>query len=742
MQKRIFVFALASFSATMKHGLASENPYTFDPANVAITNGTISGATVDGSVSTAAGGTTPRTLASHFSDNLNALDFGVSNGVTDETANLQAAINAVHNAGGGTLEIPASQYAVGATTSLLVRAGVILKCDQPVMGNYGFIPYPYSSQPYTFYVSPNNPVIFEAQSGSIGCNFIASSMRSQTFSQSNTMRQEIDIQQAFAGTGIEIVGYDVMLENLFIGGFNTGIYQESGRLKATNINVDANECINSTGSGDNTYLENIHCMPLMAQGTSQNINTWTIGGAANNGSGLYRITVSSTTSNQSTALSSLEAGDTVYINAMSGAQSANNKFVVAAVGSNYIDLTGSSTSGVTPTGSTLINSYVVTGLSSMTNIGVGDTIAGTGIPSSTTVAALWPEYNAIVLSNRATSTNAGETLTIADTAYVSGGTLSVDTGQRSGDGFSFSNSTGTMCDQCFELGHPVGFDATTGMAWLKIRGSTDNDNVATYPGEIGLLVEQNAKGVEMSDGWLLAYYTPVVVNTTTAADPTIVADMTLDTSGNGTNGSPGSHFASIDQGRAVFIGNAGSNPGSGTPDIFIADQPNTHLTLDADDLQNGFYFQDAAAVTNLNQGAGITRASSGSTGGSMALPAAVAIGGASGACDALSSTCGLTVNGPEADISEAAVWMSNGGTDASFPTNATSRIYNGSGTLSSYTIDLPTPSTASGQELNLYFSQAVTAMTWSGNSELGLPASPAANSWHKCQSYSSIWYCN
>lgn len=68
----------ATFQPTMSPTAATLalNP---NGGGVSISAGTISGATIDNAVSTAAGGTTARTLTSHFSDSLNALDYGVSN---------------------------------------------------------------------------------------------------------------------------------------------------------------------------------------------------------------------------------------------------------------------------------------------------------------------------------------------------------------------------------------------------------------------------------------------------------------------------------------------------------------------------------------------------------------------------------------------------------------------------------------------------------------------------------------
>lgn len=83
-------------------------------------------AVLDARTVLATSSTTARTLAARFADTRNVKDFGAAgDGTADDTTEIQAAIDAAYNAGGGLVLLPPGTYRTSAT--LVLKRGVVLQ---------------------------------------------------------------------------------------------------------------------------------------------------------------------------------------------------------------------------------------------------------------------------------------------------------------------------------------------------------------------------------------------------------------------------------------------------------------------------------------------------------------------------------------------------------------------------------------------------------------------------------------
>jgi len=110
---------------------AENIPAVQSGSTVRITTAQIAGLSTPGannSLITATGSTTPRTLANRFADAVNVKDFGaVGDGVTDDTAAIQAAVAAVPSSGGD-VYFPAGRYKISTEITIISKV-VYLRGD-------------------------------------------------------------------------------------------------------------------------------------------------------------------------------------------------------------------------------------------------------------------------------------------------------------------------------------------------------------------------------------------------------------------------------------------------------------------------------------------------------------------------------------------------------------------------------------------------------------------------------------
>jgi hypothetical protein len=137
------------------------------------------------------------------------------------------------------------------------------------------------------------------------------------------------------------------------------------------------------------------------------------------------------TTSKSTTITAVSSTAGLSVGQLIAGANIPNGATITAIGSNTITISAAATatSTISPSGTTTAGSNVITGVTSVTGLIVGNAISGTGIPSTATITAIGT--NTITISANATSTasapevltspspealfGGGETLTIATT---------------------------------------------------------------------------------------------------------------------------------------------------------------------------------------------------------------------------------------------------------------------------------------------------------------------------------------
>lgn len=641
-----------------------------------------------------------------------------ADGSTDDSTALNAALTACSTAGGGEVLIGPHRYYIA--SNITVPTGCKVRAPSPLLnlpnGSFALLQN-------SILLNPANTITMNYNSGWSGVSVFNSALNPNP----QSIRDDLTIQQSLSGTAFR-TSRDVTIEYAFIAGFGVGIDTSvsspngGARLHATHLNIDATNCINAENIHDVPYFAFINCDSLLTANTFADA-TYAVSTIANNGSGLYRVTLSSPSTVPAT-------GDTMWVTGSVGANSANNRWTVTVIDSTHIDLQGSVATGASITGNTTNNSAVITNVSSFTAaVAVGAGITGTGIPASTTIKYIWPNSNSIVLSANATATNTGTALTISDAAYASGATINSDAQQRFGDGFTFQTSEGPQATNLFANDHTIGFHVTTAGLWVECAICTvDGDSFLNDPNLVGIQIDSTSKGASFVGGYTQIMNRALVINNT-GGDPNSIVGMELNLN------SSGAVVAEVDQGSATLTGL--SNPG--TAPVLIGDGI-THVAMSGNNLNNTLYFQ---TTTGYNKFIGVgNNVAANTLEGNYTHSGVVALGRVSTTACAF-FPCSVNLQGPLYEGIGGTTTMTNAGTD-SVSGNISSSYLHAASPISTYTITMPvTGSSNAGQLDSFFFDADVDSLTWNGGTSIGGPAAVRAGTDVICQmnSTGTTWVC-
>ena len=435
-------------------------------------------------------------------------NFGAdSTGTNDATAAFSAALSAASAAGNGTV-LACGRYSITSGNVVIPQGVSLVGCTGTYPGN--------TVQNRNFNSTNSTLLVSASYTVQVGTNSRLSNMYVQRFGMGypTSFRSLVSATANFSGVGVTLgdgvttdSGSDSVIEDVSILGFAVGISaNQQSRFKINLVAIDAVNCINVNNMFDVSWISNVECYPFTTYNTAWAQAQWPVTGLTSSGN-VAVLTLGSPTVSSATLLT----GDKVNVYGLTGLSGLTGTYTLSVNGSNYT-LTGSVVSP-SVTANTVSGSTLVTVTGSMTGIGVGQVVSGTGITGSPTVASVNPRANLVTLSAAATSTQTASTLTFTSPAYSSGGTVRFTEIRRYGDGFTAANSAGLIVNSMFVLGHDIGFHTQSGaQGTIFTSCRTDYESSLQEPTSVSYQEDGTSVWSIFTGGSLGSENTAVVIN--------------------------------------------------------------------------------------------------------------------------------------------------------------------------------------------------------------------------------------
>jgi hypothetical protein len=258
--------------------------------------------------------------------------------VTNDSASLIAAVKALNALGGGTLRVDSAGYLLDTAVDLtFVTKPIVIDGN---ISAYGYFD-DYTAASYSLIVNSATSITIGSHTTLRGLNVVRKGMVRPT-----TRHQAQAQINAFAGQAIICPGssyIDSTIERVNVIGFNIGITAACDRLNLTDVRIDSTLGFYGVSCYDACFWTRVEAWPFVHY-TLTDPQEMAVSGAANNGAGLIRITVTTAPPEP------IQTGDVVAVGLVGGVPNAHGRWTATRVSDTVFDLQGSTWAGTYTSG--------------------------------------------------------------------------------------------------------------------------------------------------------------------------------------------------------------------------------------------------------------------------------------------------------------------------------------------------------------------------------------------------------
>lgn len=270
-------------------------------------------------------------------ESVSVADFGaVGDGITDDTAAIQNALNYISSNGGGTVYlVQGKRYLIdSANLVILPRCGLD---GRLALGgtekNYGSNIKDFSNLPTCLVINPSYTIQIQDSGFIRGMNIARKGITDSSVS----LRAGLDNVKAYSGTAITIVGDDACVEEVFIIGFTTAYSAaQVQRCIVFNVKGDNTNQFYFNNIPDTAKVLNTHSWNFMTGNQSYTLTNFTVNSVTSGTGGVCRLSLATTTPFVTGDLVNISTGDS-----NGNGYGICNRWTITVIDSQTIELQGS-----------------------------------------------------------------------------------------------------------------------------------------------------------------------------------------------------------------------------------------------------------------------------------------------------------------------------------------------------------------------------------------------------------------